>query len=118
MSPVSSASGMNSTGRISAALRMTPAHQRLEAGDLAALDVDERLIEQLELAVLDRLAQIELDDAAGLHARVHFGFEEAVDAAAVGLGPIKRHVGVLESCPASSPSSGAMAMPTLTPTIT
>ena len=43
-----------------AALGMVPAQQRLEAADLVALEVDERLVVELELAVGERLAQVEL----------------------------------------------------------
>ena len=54
--------------------------------------------------------------AARLHARVHAGFEEAIGAAAVGLGAIKRQIGVFQQIdPGLSPSSGAMAIPTLAP---
>ena len=67
ISPVSSASGMNSAGRHDAALGMVPAQQRLEAADLVALEVDDRLVVELELAVRQRLAQIELQLAARLH---------------------------------------------------
>ena len=45
--------------------RMAPARQRLEAGDDVALQVDDRLVVQLELVALDRLAQIHLDLRAG-----------------------------------------------------
>ena len=51
---------MNSPGEHEAALGMVPAHQRLEAADLVALEIDDRLVVQLELAVGERLAQIEL----------------------------------------------------------
>ena len=69
ISPVSSASGMNSRRRDEAALGMVPAQQRLQAADLVALEVDERLVVELELAVGQRLAQIELQLAARLHVR-------------------------------------------------
>ena len=75
---------------------MVPAQQRLEAGDLAARDVDERLVVQLELVGEQRLAQIELEPAALLHLRVHFRLEEVVGAAALGLGAVERHVGVAQ----------------------
>ena len=45
---------------------------------------------------MQRRAQIDLKPAARLHARIHLRLEEAEGAAAVGLGAIERHVGVLE----------------------
>ena len=79
-----------------AALGMIPAHQRLEAGDLAGLQVEDRLVVDLELAVGDGLAQVELERAARLQPLVHLALEEAVRAAAVALGEVERHVGVLQ----------------------
>ena len=75
---------------------MVPAQQRLEAGDLAGLQVKDRLVVELELAVGDGLAQIELERPAQLQPLVHLALEEAVGAAAVALGKIERHVGVLQ----------------------
>ena len=82
-------------GRHHAPFGMMPADEGLAAGDLAAFDVDDRLIVELELVVHDRLAQIQLEGAARLHAGVHLELEEAVDAAAVGLGAVERQIGVL-----------------------
>ena len=79
-----------------AALGMVPAQQRLAADDPVVADVDQRLVVQLELAAHERLAQVDLQRAARLHARVHLRLEEAVGAAAVGLGAVQRHVGVLQ----------------------
>ena len=75
---------------------MVPAQQRLEAADLVAREVDERLVVELELAVGQRLAQIDLQLAARLHVGVHVRLEEAVDAAPLGLGPVEGEIGVLE----------------------
>ncbi len=72
-----------------------PADQRLAAGDPPALQVDDRLVVEREFVVDDRLAEVEFDCAAGLHARVHLDLEEAIEAAAVRLGPVEREVGVL-----------------------
>src|SRR6202008_3650785 len=79
-----------------AALGMIPAQQRLEARDLAGLQQQDRLIMDLELAVGDRLAQVELEQAARLQPLVHLALEEAMGAAAVALGEVERHVGVLQ----------------------
>jgi len=62
-----------------------PAQQRLAATDLLGSEIDERLVVQLELAVDDRLAQIELERSPRLDALVHLGREEAEGAAPVGL---------------------------------
>ena len=50
----------------------------------------------LENLVGDRAPQIELEVAAGLRHHVHAVLEEAPGAPSVGLGPVERHVGVLE----------------------
>ena len=75
---------------------MVPADQRLEAADLAARDLDDRLVIQLEFVGDERLAQVELQAPALLHLRVHFRLEEVVGAAAFRLGAIERHVGVAQ----------------------
>ena len=76
--------------------RMIPAYQGLEAADFLARQVDHRLVVQLEFACRQRLAQVLLHDAAGLHLQVHHGFEEAERAAAVALGAVEREVGVAQ----------------------
>ena len=75
---------------------MVPARQRLEAGDLAGLDPDDRLIVDLDPVVGDRCAQIEFDQAADLDFRVHRLLERAPIAASLALGGVERHVGVGE----------------------
>src|SRR5260370_20936608 len=45
---------------------MVPADQRLESADLVAREIHHRLVIELELLGRQRLAQILLDDAAGL----------------------------------------------------
>jgi hypothetical protein len=75
---------------------MVPAKQRLETADLAGLQIHDRLIMERELAFRHRPPEICLQRAAGLHTRVHLRLEEAIGGAAIGLGAIKRHVGVLQ----------------------
>ena len=55
-----------------AAPRMVPAHQRLEAGDLAAAQRDDRLVVQRQLVAPDRAAQLvlELQPARRARARI------------------------------------------------
>ena len=73
---------------------MVPADQGLEAADLVALEIDDRLVVELELAGRQRLAQVVLQGAPRLHLRVHLRLEEAEGAAAVALGAVERQVGV------------------------
>ena len=68
----------------------------LEGRNDAGLKVDERLIIEFEFARRERVAQIEFQRAAGAQTGVHVRFEKAEDAAAVLLGPVERHVGVLQ----------------------
>ena len=58
--PVSSATGMNSAGEIMPRSRMAPAQQRLAAGHLVGMQIDQRLVVDLEAAIDERLAQIQL----------------------------------------------------------
>ncbi len=81
-------------GRDQSLFRMIPADQRLETADLVALQGDHRLVVELEFASGQRLAQILLHDATGLHLLVHRGFEKAECAAPVAFGAIEREVGV------------------------
>jgi len=75
---------------------MRPAHQRFEARDAAARQVDQRLIIGSQHIVLDRGPQIDLDLAPGLRPRIHSRFEEAEGAARIVFRPRQRHVGVLQ----------------------
>ena len=75
---------------------MTPAQQRLKASDRTGAHVDQWLIEQLELAGLECLAKIELQQPARLHLRVHLRLEQSIDAAAVDLCTIERQIGILQ----------------------
>ena len=93
---MSSATGMMSIGETVPRDRMIPAQQRLAGRDPSRLEIDERLVEQLEFLVRQRLAQVELEDAARLDDLRHLVAEEAEGAAAVRLGAIQRHVGVLQ----------------------
>ena len=67
-----------------------------QVDDPPRLEIDERLVEQLEFFVGQRLAKIEFKDAARLDGMGHLVAEEAEGAAAVRLGPVERHVGVLQ----------------------
>ena len=93
---MSSATGMISIGET---VPRTGWFQRSSASQVdirPGLEIDQRLIEQLEFLVGQRLAQVEFQDAARLDGLRHLVAEEAEGAAAVRLGAIERHVGVLQ----------------------
>ena len=96
ISPVSSAIGMKSSGAIMPRVGMAPAQQRLEAGDAAAGNVDQRLVMDLELASAQRAAQIGFELAPLLRGALHLRLEEAIGAVALRLRLVEREVGVLE----------------------
>ena len=75
---------------------MLPADQRLEAGDLAAGEGDDRLVVEGELLALDRLAQLLLDLEPEQGAGPHLGVEELAAGPALFLGPVHRRVGVAD----------------------
>jgi hypothetical protein len=77
-----------------AVLRMMPAQERFEAADLIRGDIHQRLIVEFELAIGEGAAQVELHVPALLCFAVHLTLEEPVEATAIRLGAIKRHVGV------------------------
>ena len=91
INPVSSAIGMKSTGRHEPARRVIPPQQGFESVDLVRFQNNKRLVE-LELLAGERLAQVHLQFAPHLHARVHLGLEETEGAAPVGFGIVKCHV--------------------------
>ena len=72
---------------------MMPAHQRLEAGDLA-VDMGLRLVVQLDLAAHDGRAQILLQRALFAQLLVHRRLEEADRSARFRFGAEQRGVGV------------------------
>ena len=73
-----------------------PAQKRLEGFDLVLLEIDDRLIEQLKLAVGKRASQVPLQRVAGQHVLAHFLFKETISAAAAVLGLVKRDIGSLQ----------------------
>ena len=79
-----------------AALGVVPAHQRLDAGDLAGAEAIDRLVVQLELVALERVAQLALGLEAAHGAGPHLGVEELAAGAAALLGPVHRGVGVAD----------------------
>ena len=96
ISPLSSATSMNSTGRDQPRGRVVPPHQRLEADGLAGRQLDDRLVVQLERAVLDRLVEL----GAHLQPLEHRGVQRRLvappPALAVALGHVEREVGLAQ----------------------
>ena len=79
-----------------AALGMVPAHQRLEADDLAAAQGDHRLVVQLELVAVERVAQLALGLEPAHGAGPHLGVEDLAAPAPALLRPVHRRVGVAD----------------------
>ena len=77
-----------------AAVGMGPAAQRFHAHDRLAAVVDDRLIGDPQLVVLDRRAQVVLEQLAIEQIGVHRLVIDAGAIAAFVLGPVERHVGV------------------------
>jgi hypothetical protein len=75
---------------------MEPAHQSFESADCAGLNVNQRLVEDLELAVDQRLAQVQFEHPPRLNARIHFRSKEAIPTASLPLGAIQRQVSALQ----------------------
>ena len=96
MSPVSSASGMNSSGGDHAPLRMVPAGERLHADDLVGRQVDDRLVVRLELASATAATEVRLQAHPLDDGGVHAGLVDLEAALALALGPVHGEVGVAE----------------------
>ena len=75
---------------------MVPAQQPLKSSDLIVSDVDDRLIEQLEFAVEDRVSKIHLHFTALLHAHIHFGLEKPIGTATFKFGFVQSKISALD----------------------
>ena len=75
---------------------MVPAQQRFEAADPVLLEVEQRLIMEFQLAVRQRLPQIDLDRAAGLGSLVHRLFEKAIGSSAGLLRAVERKLRIAQ----------------------
>src|SRR5215217_7295400 len=71
---------------------MLPAHQSLEAGDAAGLQIDDRLIVDVELLALDCPTQARLQGEPFGHAGVPDVLEDLESRLAIRLGAIHREV--------------------------
>ena len=114
--PLFSAIGMNSAGRDLAALGMRPAAERFDADHGLAAVVDDRLVGDAQLVVLDRRAQVVLEQLALEQVGVHRGVVDAGAIAALVLGAVERHVGVAHDVGgATDRARGSAAMPIVAP---
>ena len=76
---------------------MPPSQQRLKAADPVVLEDRKWDGSKLEFVLLDRVAQVELQNyPPGLKPGVHFRFEKAPCSTPVRLGAVKRHIRALE----------------------
>ena len=96
ISPVSSAIGMNSVGCQQPAVGVSPAQQRLEPDELLGHELDQRLVVQLELVALDRVAQVALDRHPLDQTTAQRGVERLEAPAAELLGAVHRGVRVAQ----------------------
>ena len=96
ISPLSSASGMNSIGGIGAALGVVPAHERLRPGDRTGVELDDRLVRDVELAALEGAAEVGLQLHPGDGRAVELRLVDDVAVAAAGLGRVHRDVGAAQ----------------------
>ena len=74
--------------------RMCPAAERLDADDGLAALVDDGLVQEPQVVVFDRLAQVGLKKLAARKIGVHRGVVDTGAVAALVLGAVERHVGV------------------------
>ena len=78
-----------------AALGMLPAHQRLEARQLLGRQVDDRLIEDADLVLGERFAQIALERDAVVAVGAHLGAEDLDAVGAAALGAVHGDLGLV-----------------------
>ena len=76
------------------ALRMLPPNERLDSGQLAGRQVDDRLVGEAKLIELDGPLELDAQLVALADRHVHPGVEDREAALAVGLGHVHRDVGV------------------------
>ena len=77
-----------------AAGRVRPAAERFDADHGLAALVDDRLVQQLQAIVLDRLAQVAFEQLAVGQVGIHRRVVDAGAVAALVLGAVERHVGI------------------------
>jgi hypothetical protein len=75
---------------------MVPAHERLRADDAPVLEIDLRLIEELELAFGHGPLELHLEQETRLKLVADRAIEHDVPAAADRLGAVQREIGIAE----------------------
>ena len=90
---------------------MTPAQQRLEAGNPLALQVDEGLKLELELVRAQGFPQVMLELPPRAHALFHLRHEEAVRAAPLVLGREQGKIGIAQKYVRLDSASGSERYP-------
>ena len=73
-----------------------PPHQRFQCNNFASIQIHLRLIDQREIAILDRCAQIGFHCRAAFHRNIHLRREKLIGILAERLAVEHRRVGVLE----------------------
>ena len=76
--------------------RVNPARQRFHADQPLAAAIDDRLIDDVELAVFDRLAERAFEQFAVRQIGVHRRVVDAGAVSALVLGAIERHIGIAQ----------------------
>ena len=82
--------------RHEAALRVLPAHEGLDAREPAGLEVDDRLVAEVQLVELDGLLELHRELVAVADGLVHARVEDLEAGLAAGLGHVHRDVGVAD----------------------
>ena len=96
MRPLSSASRMNISGLIAPCSGWSQRSSASKPMIVAAPELGQRLVVDVELAIVERGAQVGLELAPLAQRLVHRRLVEAGEAAALGLGAVERHVGILD----------------------
>ena len=91
--PVSSAIGINTSGRIIPLFGVIPAEKCLAAANFFTVQINQRLVIEFELPLTSALRRSISKEATRHHALIHFGLEETVGTAPARLGAVKRHIG-------------------------
>jgi hypothetical protein len=73
---------------------MRPPREHFEADDAIVLQIDQRLVMRLHLAIADSEMKVTFDHVALAGLRVQFGVEEAEGRARFDLGAVQRNIGL------------------------
>jgi hypothetical protein len=71
---------------------MAPPDKGFDADDFVALEIEDRLVVEFELAIRQGRAHVAFERAARLHLHIHARLEEMECPARRALGPVKRQV--------------------------